>query len=265
MPEQSSVTGPSPPALLDEDEPSPYEVVGGGSGSPYVVVCDHAGRRIPRALGALGLPERELPRHIAWDIGAGDLARHLARALDGWLILQTYSRLVIDCNRPLTSPESIVERSEDTVIPGNQSLGRSEAQRRVRDIFEPYHARIRTELDQRAARGAASVVIFVHSFTPIFQGIPRPWHAGVLHCDDARLALPLLARLRRDTALTIGHNQPYAADVLFDYGIVEHGQRRGLLHVEIEVRQDLLGDEEAQRAWAERLAREIVGASASLP
>ena len=254
MLDESSAIGPSPPALLDEDEPSPFEVVEGGPRSPYVVLCDHAGRSLPRALGTLGLPAGELDRHIAWDIGASGLARHLARALDAWLILQTYSRLVIDCNRPLTSAESIVEHSEDTLIPGNQALSRGQAQRRARDIFEPYHARIRHELDRRAAQGDAAVLIFVHSFTPTFRGVARPWHAGVLYSEDARLALPLLAALRREPDLVIGDNQPYAADALVDYGIIEHGQRRGLPHVEIEVRQDLLGEEAGQKTWAQRLA-----------
>lgn len=259
------MSGPSHPWLLDEDEPSPFEVVEGGGRSPYVVLCDHAGRRLPRALGALGLPARELDRHIAWDIGASGLARHLASALDAWVILQTYSRLVIDCNRPLTSAESIVERSEDTSIPGNQALTREQAQLRARHIFEPYHARIRHELDQRAARGQASVLIFVHTFTPIFRAVARPWHAGVLYCEDARLALPLLAALRREPDLEIGDNQPYAADALVDYGIIEHGQRRGLLHVEIEVRQDLVTQEEGQKAWAQRLARALVDSSRISP
>jgi predicted N-formylglutamate amidohydrolase len=251
----SSSDGSSPTGLLAEGEPDPFEVLEKGARSPFVVLCDHAGRRLPRTLGSLGLPDRELESHIAWDIGAGALARRLAAALDAWLILQNYSRLVIDCNRPLTSPDSIVQRSEDTVIPGNQGVSREQAELRARSIFEPYHGRIRGELDQRAAQGKASVLVFMHSFTPTFRGVARPWHAGVLYHKDVRLALWLLAALRRERELMIGDNQPYSASALTDYGIIEHGERRSLPHVEIEVRQDLLGDAHGQQIWAERLAR----------
>jgi len=141
-------------SLLASDEPPPFEVVAAREPSPFVIICDHASRRVPRALGALGLPEHELERHIAWDIGAAAVARLLADALSGWLILQSYSRLVIDCNRPLDRPDSIAESSEDTVIPGNRSLSSDEARQRAESIFEPYHARIRRELDERGASGS---------------------------------------------------------------------------------------------------------------
>jgi predicted N-formylglutamate amidohydrolase len=241
--------------LLAQDEPAPFEVVEGRADSPYIILCDHAESRLPRALGSLGLSDRDLERHIAWDIGAGALARRLAAALNGWLILQNYSRLVIDCNRPLTSPESIVERTEDSAIPGNQGVSREQAKLRARSIFEPYHARVRRELDARAAQGKPSTLIFVHTFTPTFRGVARPWHVGVLYHRDTRLARPLLAALRREPSLRIGDNQPYSASALTDYGMIEHGERRGLPHVELEVRQDLLDDAQGQQSWAERLAR----------
>jgi predicted N-formylglutamate amidohydrolase len=243
--------------LLAPDEPLPYEIVEGRDVSPYLVLCDHAGRRVPRALGSLGLKERELDRHIAWDIGASALARRLAGALGAWLILQNYSRLVIDCNRPLTSPDSIAARSEDTWIPGNQEVSRDQAALRAERIFAPYHARIRHELERRAAVGQPSTLIFLHSFTPTFRGVARPWHAGVLYHRDTRVAAPLLAALRRDPALVIGDNEPYAAGPLTDYGIIEHAERRGLPYVEIEVRQDLITDDSGQAVWAERLARSL--------
>lgn len=240
--------------LLAHDEPGPFEVVEVGR-SPYLVVCDHAGRRVPRALGSLGLTEQDLERHIAWDLGAAALARRLASALDGWLILQNYSRLVIDCNRPLTSPDSIATKSEDTPIPGNRDVSAEEAALRASTFFEPYHARIRGELDRRAAEGLSSVLIFMHSFTPTFRGVDREWHAGVLHHRDVRLARPVLDALRREPGLRVGDNQPYAASALTDYGLVEHGEARGLLYVELEVRQDLLATNEGVDAWAERFAR----------
>jgi predicted N-formylglutamate amidohydrolase len=247
--------------LLGDAEPAPFEVAAAGARSPFVVLCDHASARIPHALGKLGLPDSELERHIAWDIGAAGLARKLARELDAWLVLQNYSRLVIDCNRRLDRPDSIAVKSEDTTIPGNLALAPGDAARRAREIFEPYHARIRRELDERAAAGRASILLFVHTFTPVFRGVPRSWHAGVLYHRDTRLALPLLTALRRESGLEIGDNQPYAATALTDYGIIVHAEERGLPPVEIEVRQDLVSDEEGQRAWAGRLAR-LLGSAA---
>ena len=244
--------------LLAADEPGPFEVIEGNIRSPYVILCDHAMNRVPRALGSLGLAASELERHIAWDIGASSLARALASKLDAWLILQNYSRLVIDCNRPLTSADSIALHSEDTLIPGNQNLSRTEQTQRARSIFEPYHEQIRCTLDARAANKQSSLLLFVHSFTPRFRGIARPWHAGVLYHEDLRLALPVLRGLRRDSSLVIGENQPYQASKLTDYGLIEHGERRGLPCVELEVRQDLLATRNDQAIWAERLARVVV-------
>jgi predicted N-formylglutamate amidohydrolase len=225
------------PTLLTPDDPPPFDVFGEGDPAPYVFVCDHAGRALPRALGSLGVAPAELERHIAWDIGAARLARRLRDALGGFLILQNYSRLVIDCNRPLTSPDSMVTRSEDTPIPGNEALSREHVELRVASIFEPYHARIRQELDERKLDGRRAFLIFLHSFTPVYRGVARSWHAGVLHLDDARVARALLAGLRNEPGLVVGDNEPYAASVLTDYGLVEHAERRGLPYVELEVRQ----------------------------
>jgi predicted N-formylglutamate amidohydrolase len=243
--------------LLATDEPPPFEVVPASPASRFVIVCDHAGRLVPRALEGLGLPADELERHIAWDIGVAGLGRKLARALDATLILQPYSRLVIDCNRRLTRPDSIVKTSEDTVVPGNQDISPAAARERATEIFEPYHARIREELDARRDAGRAATLILLHSFTPVYRGVARPWHAGVLYLGDSRLALALLDQLRAEHGLVVGENEPYAASELTDYGIVEHGEGRGLLHVELEVRQDLLSDEASQNAWSERLARAL--------
>ncbi len=249
------------PGLLTPDELPPFEVVDGNPSSPYVVLCDHAGCRVPRALDSLGLPAHELTRHIGWDLGASELSRHLAQALGAWLILQNYSRLVIDCNRPPDSPESVVLSSEDTPIPGNQHLSCADAELRFEHIFAPYHARVHAELDERKARGRDSILIFVHTFTPVFRGVPRPWHAGVLYLNDTRIALPMLQGLRQKSGLIIGENEPYAASALTDYSLVEHAERRGLPYVELEVRQDLLADEEGQKEWALSLAELLKGIS----
>ena len=249
-------------AMLEVDEPVPYEVVRSTGRSPFLLTCDHAGNRIPRALGTLGLSEHELGRHIAWDIGAAAVARMLAVELDAVLILQPYSRLVIDCNRPLDAPSSIVTLSERTVIPGNQELLPGEAEDRARSIFQPYHGRIVEELARRERVGQRTVLITVHRFTPVYMENARAWHAGVLYQRDARLARPLLAALRAEPGLAVGDNQPYAVSDQTDYAIVEYGERRGLLHVELEIRQDLISALPGQQEWAARLARLLPGALA---
>jgi predicted N-formylglutamate amidohydrolase len=206
-------------------------------------------------LGSLGLSAAELQSHIAWDIGVAGLARHLAARLDACLIMQTYSRLVIDCNRPLGTPDSIATLSERTPIPGNTDLSRTEAARRAREIFCPYHALIRAALDARRRQERPTLLVALHSFTPVFLGVQRPWHLGVLYNRDVRLAQVLLDVLRHEQGLRVGDNEPYAMSEDTDYTVVVHGERRGIPHVELEIRQDLIAEEPSQRVWALRLAR----------
>jgi predicted N-formylglutamate amidohydrolase len=241
--------------LLDPDEPPPFEVAGREARSPFLIVCDHAGRRLPRALGCLGLTEAALTAHIAWDIGAGGVAQRLAETLDAFMIRQPYSRLAIDCNRPLDAVDSIATLSERISIPGNQQLPLGAAEARAREIFEPYHRQIRGELDRRRDEGRAAILVTVHSFTPVFLDVARPWHVGILYNRDTRLAEPLLSLLRDEGDLVVGRNQPYAASDLSDFALVQHGEKRGVPCVEIEMRQDLIAGPAGQSAWAERLAR----------
>jgi predicted N-formylglutamate amidohydrolase len=250
--------------LLSEDEAPPCEMTGHGGPAPFVIGCDHAGRAIPRSLGTLGLSPQELASHVAWDIGAGEVARQLAAALGAVAFCQRYSRLVVDCNRPLDAPDSIVTRSERVVISGNEGIGRDEAEARARAVFHPYHEQIRSELDRRKAAGRPSLFIAVHSFTPVFLDIPRPWHAGVLYNRDARLAERLLELLEREGDLVVGRNEPYAASELTDYSLVTHAERRDIPCVELELRQDLIADADGQRAWAMRLARLLPEAARAL-
>lgn len=238
--------------LLGADEPPPFRVRDGAS--PFVFGCDHAGRRIPRALGDLGVSAADLDTHIAWDIGVQGLGEHLAAALDGWLITQTYSRLVIDCNRSPEVESSIVKHSAGVDVPGNHSLTREQAEQRAREIFHPYHDEIRAELDRRAAQGAPTIYVALHSFTPSMLGRARPWHAGVLYRDRA-LAHPMLELLRAEGDLVVGDNEPYSVSALSDYSLLAHGEDRKLPHVELEIRQDLIADLDGQRRWAARLAR----------
>jgi predicted N-formylglutamate amidohydrolase len=239
--------------LLTGDDPPAVQVRRPTGRSPFVLLCDHAGRALPRALGDLGLPQAELARHIAWDIGIAEVGRRLSDRLDACLVAQAYSRLVIDANRHPGTPQSIVTLSERTRIPGNEGLTSEAAAAREREIFRPYHDSIRAALDARAERPTALVLL--HSFTPVFLDRARPWHAGVLYGRDLRLARALLALLREEPGLVVGDNEPYAASDDTDYGLVVHGERRGLAHVELEIRQDLIEDAAGQEAWAARLER----------
>jgi predicted N-formylglutamate amidohydrolase len=250
-------------SLLSEDEPSAYRLEREQGRSAFFIICDHAGAVIPRQLNSLGLSGVDLERHIALDIGAASVALRLAELLDACVILQTYSRLVIDCNRPIGSPSSIVAVSESTRIPGNEVVSSADAVRREREVFRPYHDRIRELLDARMNRAQATLLISMHSFTPVFLAAQRPWHAAVLYNRDGRLARSLLHVLRRDSTLMIGENEPYAVSDTSDYAIPEYGEKRGIPHVEIEIRQDLIADEAGQRAWAARLAAGLQEAQAT--
>lgn len=241
--------------LLDVNDPSPLTIENVEGRSAFFVVCDHAGKKIPKKLEKLGLSEEDLQRHIAWDIGAASVSLKLVEALDVTAILQPYSRLVIDCNRPLNSPESIVETSDRTLIPANRHISKEEILRRQNEIFIPYHACIRDEIDARERRQQKTVLIALHSFTPVFMDQRRPWDVGVLYNRDARLAVLLRTALCAEKGLLVGDNEPYFVSDETDYTIPEYGERRGIPHVEIEIRQDLIADEAGQQAWAQRLAR----------
>jgi predicted N-formylglutamate amidohydrolase len=244
-----------PDRLLAADEPQPVEVYRPSGASPFVLVADHAGRRLPHALGRLDLAPAELERHIAYDIGIAAVGHLLADRLDAILIAQLYSRLVIDCNRPPHLPSAIPEISEVTPIPGNRNLTAAAREARRCEIFVPYHDRITAELDYRQREGRVSALVALHSFTPVYKGEARPWHAALLHHRDPALARRLIALLEAEGGLLIGDNQPYFVSDATDYTIPVHGERRGLPHALIEIRQDLIAGENGQREWAERLAR----------
>ena len=241
--------------LLDhEDVPPVFEQNAAGR-SPFLFTSDHYGRLIPRTLGDLGLPADELTRHIAWDIGIAGVAETLSRQLDARLVAQHYSRLVIDCNRPPTAASSIPRLSEATMIPGNEALSREAAETRRREIFDPYHQWIREIIDERLREGKPTVLVALHSFTPVYAGVRRPWHIGTLYHRDMTLAPLLLKALRAEGDLVVGNNEPYAVSDETDYTIPVHGEARGLINTGIEIRQDLIADGGSQQQWAERLAR----------
>jgi predicted N-formylglutamate amidohydrolase len=243
--------------LLAADEPLPFIELGREGRSNFVIVVDHAGRRIPRRLNDLGLPASELQRHIAWDIGALGVARQVAAALDAPLVAQNYSRLVIDCNRDPKVPTSIPRSSESIEIPGNLDMSDADIAARRAEIFDPYHQRIRALLDERAAAGRPTILVAQHSMTNIYHGVQREMHAAVLYNRDRRFAGLVLDRLRREPGLTIADNQPYFVSDETDYTIPRHGEARGLPHVEIEIRQDLVGDDAGQAEWARRITRAL--------
>src|SRR5205809_5767550 len=241
--------------LLGREEVPPVLEENAAGRSPFLVTCDHYGRLIPKVFGDLGLPEGELVRHIAWDIGIAGVAEALSKHLDTHLIVQRYSRLVIDCNRPPHVASSIPRISEATTISGNEGISREAAAIRRAQIFDPYHRRIDEIIDQRGSAGMPAVLVSLHSFTPIYAGIARPWHIGTLYHRDTRLPPLLLKLLREEPDLVVGDNEPYAVSDETDYTIPVHGEARGLMNSGLEIRQDLIADEAGQRQWAERLAR----------
>lgn len=240
--------------LLALDEPSPVNVFNLDGKSPIFLVCEHAGRRIPRALGDLGVSAENRARHIAWDIGAEGVSRGLSERLDAPLITQTYSRLVCDCNRATHVKSFMPTLSERTPIPGNEGLSPWDRTVRIKEIYQPLHDRISEELDRRHANGQPTVFLSMHSFTPVFMEETRPMHLGLLYDRDPRLAHLVGSILRADSRYLITDNEPYALDQNRDFTVPEHGERRGVPSLEIEIRQDLIENADGQAAWAERLA-----------
>ena len=243
----------SPSTLLDDGEPPPFRVERPDGASAFFLTCDHAGFAIPRRLGDLGVDERERRTHVGWDIGALALALRLSELLDATLVAQPYSRLVIDCNRIAGSAPSIPERSERTEIPGNVGISKAARRAREREILEPYHAEIARLLDRRAAAGRSTLLLAVHSFTPVYDGVPRPWHVALSTDDYRPLAEAMLAVLRADPELVVGDNEPYSVDDV-DYTVPMHGARRGLPRALLEIRQDQIETEAGQEKWSARLA-----------
>jgi predicted N-formylglutamate amidohydrolase len=245
------------------DVPPVFEENAAGR-SPFLLTCDHYGRLIPQALGDLGVPASELERHIAWDIGIAGVAEGLAKRLDAHLVAQRYSRLVIDCNRPPCVASSIPVISEATRITGNEGLTRAAAEARRQSIFDPYHRRIGEVIERRLREGVPTVLVSLHSFTPVYAGVARPWHIGMLYNRDTRLPPLLLRLLRGEGDLVVGDNEPYAVSDETDYTIPVHGEVRGLMNSGIEIRQDLIADQAGQKQWAERLARTFAEVEATL-
>ena len=241
----------------------PVETVPPGDGPDalrdLLLVCDHARNRVPPEIGTLGLPDADMARHIAFDVGARGVTIALARALGAPAVLSTFSRLVIDPNRGEDDPTLVMKLYDGTIIPGNRHADRDEVERRLNRLHRPYH----TALAQLAARRADTVIVSVHSFTRQLRGRPpRPWHLGVLYAADERLTRPLIARLRAEQDLVVGENEPYGGHLPGD-AIARHAIAYERPNVLLEVRNDLIGEEADQVAWARRLAPILEEAAAT--
>ena len=245
------------PNLIQDDEPAAFEVIRGGAERRLIIACDHASRAIPRSLGTLGLADRYLEDHIAWDIGAAAVARILCRRLGGVAVLANYSRLVVDLNRDLDDATAMPAISDGVLIPGNMGLSETQRAHRIGELFKPYHEAVRREIMALTSPDRAPAMISVHSFTPRQHGLARPWDMGVLWDADARLALPLMARLRSSGDIRVGDNEPYSGRHPADYTHDHHAESLGLACAGIEIRQDLVAGPDGQAAWGDRLARAL--------
>ncbi len=230
----------------------PFHVHGAARESRWLVTCDHAANTVPESVngGCLGLPAEEMARHIAYDPGAAGLSRTLADALGAPAILSNFSRLVIDPNRGEDDPTLLMKLYDGTIIPANRRADAAEVERRLDLFHRPYHA----ALAGLAARRPDTVIVAIHSYTRQLRGRPpRPWHVGVLHGHDRRLADPVIARLMAEPDLCVGRNQPYGGHLPGDT-IARHALAEGRLNVLIELRNDIIRTEAEQRGWAARLA-----------
>lgn len=250
-------TGPAPNAASPLPDPPLFSVYNDTGKAPVLLVADHASRNIPAALQQLGLDDAAMEKHIAWDIGSADLARALADQLDAPLILAGYSRLIIDLNRQPDDPTAMPPISDGIVIPGNQMLDEQQKSWRIETYFRPYHAAITARLDQFEQAGVTPALLSIHSCTPVYGNVQRPWQIGVMWDKDPRIASRLLQRLNQLPDLCIGDNQPYSGRHPHDYTIDFHAEGRGLPHAGIEVRQDLLNSPDDARHWAGVLAEAL--------
>ena len=234
----------------------PFTVAGGAARRGVVVLCDHASNALPTGYGTLGLPPHEFARHIAYDIGAAGVARGLAARLGAPAVLSNFSRLLIDLNRGCDDPTLIMRISDGAVIEGNRVLDNAERACRIARYYAPYHDAVRGTIEACLSCGVAPMIVSIHSYTPVWRGVARHWHAALLWDRDPRLAVAMIDALRADPALVIGDNEPYHGALRGDT-LWQHGTRRGLAHALVEIRQDLIADEAGQAQWAARLARII--------
>ncbi len=248
-----------------DDPHAAYRELRPDAPGPALVLCDHAANAVPGWLngGGLGLSAADMRRHIAYDIGAAGVAAGLSAALDAPAVLSCFSRLVIDPNRGPDDPTLVMKLYDGSIIPANRAADAAEVARRRALAYDPYHAAISARIDAMQGAGTVPRLVSIHSFTPKLRGRPpRPWHVGVLWAGDDRMAAPLLDRLHAEPDLVVGENQPYAGQVAGDC-LNRHGTGRGLPHVLIVIRNDLIAVPAGQAAWAARLAPLLAGVVAA--
>ncbi len=256
-PSSARLAGPPPVA----DAVAPVRAIDGRLDAGILLLCDHASNALPPAYGRLGLPEAQFGRHIAYDIGAATATQAMAQALGAPALMTTFSRLLIDPNRGADDPTLVMRLSDGAIVPGNARIGAEEIELRRRRFWQPYHDAIEARLVAMLATGIVPAVVAIHSFTPVWKDVPRPWHVGLLWDNDPRLAGPLLAALAGEADLQpaaekVGDNEPYDGALPGDT-MDSHATRHGLANVLIEVRQDLMASARDARAWGLRLARLI--------
>ncbi len=232
----------------------PVVTINAAGASPFVLVCDHASNRIPERLGSLGLMPHQRLMHIAWDPGALPVSLRMAELLDSTLVEAGVSRLAIDCNRPLDAPDLIPQISETTLVPGNAALAQAERAERIALSWQPFHDTIESLVDERLAAGRETRLVTIHSFTPVYNGVARPWEIGIIHDDDERLSAPLIAALEAQKRFTVGRNEPYSPADRVYFTLERHARSRGLPCTMIEIRNDEIADAAGQAKWADLLA-----------
>ena len=237
----------------------PVRVTNRSGASRYVIVCEHASNWLPASLRTLGLSPDDMKRHIAWDPGALPVASRLAETLDATLVESCVSRLAIDCNRPLDAPDLIAEMSETTRVPGNEGLDAAAREARIALAYRPFHDALEDVVENRVAAGRATWIVTIQSFTPVYRGVSRPWHIGIIHDEDERVSAPLLAGLHGVSGITVGANQPYSPADRVYFTLERHARPRGLPCAMIEIRNDVIADAVSQDLWAQRLATILSG------
>jgi predicted N-formylglutamate amidohydrolase len=246
----------SPPADQDEfpligpEDPPPFTLYNEQGSAPVLLVCDHASRAFPAAMHQLGLADWVLDKHVACDIGAEMVTRHLADRLDAPAVLAGYSRLIVDLNRQLYHESAFIKVSDGIAIPGNLDIPDQEREQRIRSFFNPYHEAISAQLKRFEDRGITPAFLSIHTCTPVFNNVVRHCQIGVMWDNDPRIPVPLMDKLREVPDLEIGDNEPYSGKHPHDYTVDVHAEREGLASVGIEVRQDLVSTPEGAEKWA---------------
>lgn len=259
MPTDDDLPAHASASLLQADEPAPFTLLNDESDRPVLLLCDHASRRFPRAVRDLGLDQTVRGSHLAVDIGAAAVSRHLAASLSATTVLAGYSRLVVDCNRGVDDPETFLQFSDGMRIPGNHGLTEAQKKARVEALYQPYHQAVHEQVE-RLGVDATPAILAMHSFTPVFEGAPRPWEIGVLWDRDDRIAAPLMDALR-EAKFVVGDNKPYVGTGSRNYTLNRHARAAGLPNVAIEVRQDLID----HAAGVERIASALHDFIVSMP